>query len=320
MVFNWEKYMKLGIIHFMIYPETMKGEGPIIETLGKILSDEFFMAVEITRIKDDNVREQAKKMLARLKVEKIKTSLDRLIVGLKCGSSDTFSGLITNPTVGLTVDKLLDHGANVVFGEITEMLGAEYLIAKRICNNEVRQRFLKATVEIEKAAVRMGMDMREGQPTRGNIKGGLTTIEEKSLGAISKSGSKEINGFIEYGDQIKNTGLFILDSPGREPEILTGLVAAGAQVIIFSTGMGAPQGHPIAPVIKVTANPRTNKYLENHIDMFFTFHLDQKAKGMDAGAHQLSELLLEVCAGFQTKAEINDYAKFIDIYTKGPVL
>jgi altronate dehydratase large subunit len=263
--------------------------------------------------------EAGRMMLAGLERQKrVRTGIENLLVGLKCGSSDAFSGLITNPTVGRAIDRLIDLNAGAVFGEITEMLGAEHIVGKRACCQQVRDRLLSATSYIENEAIKMGMDMREGQPTPGNIKGGLTTIEEKSLGAIAKSGSREIAGFIEYGQQAPGTGLYVLDSPGREPEILTGLAAAGAQAIIFTTGMGAPQGHPLVPVIKVTANPRTHEYLQNHVDLFFTF--EQGQDGFATGAAALLDLLGKVCSGALTKAEEHDYAKFIGIYTKGPVL
>jgi altronate dehydratase large subunit len=262
----------------------------------------------------------ARKMVGDLRQDRVPLEIKDLVIGLKCGASDSFSGLITNPVVGRTVDQLVDLGTTVVFGEITEMLGAEHIIAHRIKNPEVRRRLFAATEEIEKAAIRMGVDMRGGQPSPGNIKGGLTTIEEKSLGAIIKSGTKEITGFLEYGEKVEGRGVFLLDSPGREPELLTGLAAAGAQVIIFTTGLGAPQGYPIVPVIKVGANRQTNEYLDNHVDLFFTFDEIQEPEAFNSCSKKLLSLLWEVCSGKLTKAEINNYSKYINIYVKGPVL
>jgi len=227
--------------------------------------------------------------LANLMAEELKSqekkpaSISDLVVGIKCGSSDTLSGLLTNPIVGMTVDKIIDSGGRVVFGEVTEMIGAENHIVKRIENPEIKDKIINSIVSIENRAKSVGEDMREGQPTPGNIKGGLTTIEEKSLGAIIKSGSKIIDDFIEYGEQVKEGKLTVVDSPGREPELLTGLAAAGAQVIIFTTGRGAPQGYPICPVIKVTANPRTFERLNELIDVGFIINDDIDRKCGRAG-------------------------------------
>ncbi len=262
-------------------------------------------------------------MLAELKKqEKVPASIADLVVGIKCGSSDTLSGLLTNPIAGLAADKIIDLGGRVVFGEVTEMIGAENHIVNRIEDQEVKDKVLNAIINIENRAKSIGEDMREGQPTPGNIKGGLTTIEEKSLGAIVKSGSKVIDDFIEYGEQVGTGKLTVVDSPGREPELLTGLAAAGVQVIIFTTGRGAPQGYPICPVIKVTANPRTYCKLNEFIDVGFTIddHVDDIESVFDADSDKLLSYLEEVCNGKPTKAEINKYNKFINIYTVGPVI
>lgn len=249
-------------------------------------------------------------------------AISDLIVGIKCGSSDTLSGLLTNPIVGLTVDKIIESGGRVVFGEITEMIGAENHIINRVINPEIKNKILGAITNIEKRAKSIGEDMREGQPTPGNIKGGLTTIEEKSLGAVIKSGSKIIDDFIEYGEQVREGKLTVVDSPGREPELLTGLAAAGAQVIIFTTGRGAPQGYPICPVIKVTANPRTYCKLHEFIDVGFDVNenLEDIKSVFDDDSNKLLQYFNGVCNGKQTKAELNKYNKFINIYVTGPVI
>lgn len=256
------------------------------------------------------------------KQEKVPASISDLVVGIKCGSSDTLSGLLTNPIAGMAVDKIIDCGGRVVFGEVTEMIGAENHIVKRIKNQEIKDKVINAIVNIENRAKSVGEDMREGQPTPGNIKGGLTTIEEKSLGAIVKSGSKVIDDFIEYGQQVREGKLTIVDSPGREPELLTGLAAAGAQVIIFTTGRGAPQGYPICPVIKVTANPRTCNKLKELIDVGFAINddVDDIESVFADESNKLLGYLKEVCNGQLTKAEINKYNKFINIYFTGPVI
>ncbi|MGD9125214.1 MAG: UxaA family hydrolase, partial [Desulfarculaceae bacterium] len=196
-----------------------------------------------------------------------KIPLSRLCLGVKCGSSDASSGLAANPATGKAVDLLLENGGTVVFGETTEFIGAEELLASRAVDKQVKARILEIVRRMEERIIAQGVDMRGTQPSRGNIAGGLSTIEEKSLGAISKSGSKTINGVYEFGEQVKGPGLFILDSPGKEDVILTGLSAAGASVIIFTTGGGAPQGCPLVPVMKVASNQEVICAMAEHVDV-----------------------------------------------------
>ena len=166
----------------------------------------------------------------------------------------------------------------------------------------------------------MGFDMRGGQPTSGNIAGGLTTIEEKSLGAIVKGGTRPIKDVCEYGERPQGKGVFIIDTPGREPEFLTALAAAGAQIIVFTTGLGAPQGFPFVPVIKVTANPATYEKLRvDHID-FFVDLFNHNGAGFSQAGQALYHNILEVASGRQTKSEISNYGNFPNIFTLGPVL
>ncbi len=243
-----------------------------------------------------------------------------LLIGIKCGASDTTSGLVSNPAVGLVGDRLLDDGASVIFGETTEFIGAEHLLARRAVSDEVRQQLYRIVSEMERRAESMGVDMRGGQPTLGNIRGGLTTIEEKSLGAVCKSGSHPIQGVVDYGQRPAGRGLYIMDSPGREPELLTGLASAGAQVILFSTGLGAPQGHPIVPVIKITGNPRTAQRLAEHIDVDVSEVITVGGGALDVCADAICDCIERVAKGEFTKAELLGYCRFCNIYTRGPVI
>jgi altronate dehydratase large subunit len=240
-----------------------------------------------------------------------------LVLGVKCGASDTTSGLVANPATGASCDLLIDNGGTCVFGETTEFMGAEHVLSRRAATPEVAQKIIDIVARMEKRVTAMGFDMRGGQPTAGNIAGGLTTIEEKSLGAIAKGGTRPIKAVYEYGARPQGKGLFIVDTPGREPEFLTALAAAGAQVIIFTTGLGAPQGLSFVPVIKVTGNPNTYKHLPEHIDMFI--ELGGEAGIVRAG-QALYQEVLAVVSGKKTKAEIIDYGNFPNIFTIGPVL
>ena len=242
-----------------------------------------------------------------------------LVLGVKCGASDTTSGLFSNPATGAACDLLIDSGGTCIFGETTEFIGAEHILTRRAATPEVAQKIMSIVARMEKRATAMGFDMRGGQPTKGNIAGGLSTIEEKSLGAIVKGGTKPIKAVYEYGERPEGRGLFIVDTPGREPEFLTALAAAGAQVIIFSTGLGAPQGFPFIPVIKVTGNPNTYQHLQEHLDVFV--ELGGKAgSGVAQAGQTLYQEVLAVASGKQTKAEIIGYGNFPNIFTVGPVI
>ena len=194
--------------------------------------------------------------------------ISRVTMSIKCGASDTTSGMASNCVIGYVADKLVDLGATVVFGETTEFLGGEHLLARRAVTLEVGQKILDIVDRMEKRARSLGCDMRKGQPTPGNIAGGLSSIEEKSLGAIVKSGTRPIQGVLEYPERIgERKGLWIKDTPGREPEILTGMAATGAQFMLFSTGRGAPQGFPTMPVLKICGNPNTYKRMQHDMDL-----------------------------------------------------
>ncbi len=238
----------------------------------------------------------------------------RLLIGVKCGASDTTSGLASNPSIGAACDILIERGGRCIFGETPEMMGAEHILARRAASPEIGQRIMGIVERMEKRALAMGVDMRGANPSRGNIAAGLTSIEEKSLGAIVKGGSTPIMGVYEYGEKCEGPGLSILDGPGQEPKAVTALAAAGAQVIVFSTGIGAPQGFPFVPVIKVTANPNTYRRLSDHIDLYVD--IGDKAGHRELGQTVLGEALA-VASGKKTKAETLDYVNYPDIWTSG---
>jgi altronate dehydratase large subunit len=255
--------------------------------------------------------------LAKMKRKPVPTA--RLVMGIKCGSSDASSGLVSNPAVGEASDLLLAQGGSVIFGETTEFLGAEHLLARRAVNGEVAARIFEIVTRMEDRVKAAGIDMRGSNPTPGNIRGGLTTIEEKSLGAICKSGSMPIDGVLEYGQTIPGKGLFILDSPGREAEIMTGLSAAGANIIVFSTGGGAPQGYPIVPVLKVAGNPAKVRVMKDHIDLDASGVLAGKTTIEEVG-QKIYDALQAVGSGKKVKAENLKYDQTVEIYTTGPTV
>ena len=245
--------------------------------------------------------------------------ISKLMLGMKCGSSDTTSGLVPNPAIGVASDLLVAAGGTSILGEVTEFIGAEHILAKHAANEEVAQGILKLVERMEQRAMAVGEDIRGGQPTGGNIKGGLTTIEEKSLGAIAKAGSAPIQAVYEYGQRPDKPGLVVMDSPGREPEILTGLAAAGCNVIAFATGRGAPQGFPFVPVLKITGSRTAAEKMIDHIDMNLSAVIDGGDTIPDAGQRILEELV-RVASGAMTKAELSGYVNSMDIYMRGPVI
>lgn len=245
--------------------------------------------------------------------------IGELVMGMKCGSSDTTSGLVPNPAIGVASDLLVESGGTSVLGEVTEFIGAEHILARHAATEEVAREIFNLVDRMEKRAMAVGEDIRGGQPTGGNIKGGLTTIEEKSLGAIAKAGSAPIQAVYEYGECPKVKGLVVMDSPGREPEILTGLAAAGCNVIVFATGRGAPQGFPFVPVLKITGSRTAAEKMSDHIDINLSSVIDGGDTIPDAGRRVLQEVI-RVASGAMTKAEISGYTNSMDIYMLGPVI
>lgn len=246
--------------------------------------------------------------------------LSRIMMAIKCGASDTTSGMASNCVIGYVADKLVDLGATVIFGETTEFLGGEHLLARRAVNPQVGQKILDIVDAMEKRAKSIGCDMRKGQPTPGNIAGGLSSIEEKSLGAIVKSGTKPIQGVMDYTEAITTQkGLWIKDTPGREPEILTGMAATGAQFMMFSTGRGAPQGFPSMPVIKICGNPNTYQRMEQDMDLNAGLIITGE-KSIEQVGEEAFTKMLRVLSGEMTKNEAIQYFSAIDIHCLGPVI
>lgn len=248
--------------------------------------------------------------------KRIPFDLKRLTLGIKCGLTDTTSGIASNPATGIAADMVIESGGTVIFGETPEIIGAEHILAKRAASRDVKERLYRAVNDCEERVKASGMDIRGANPAPGNIAGGITTIEEKSLGAIKKGGRKPLQGVLSYGEIPKRKGLFFMDGPGRTPEALTGLSATGAQIIIFSTGGGSPAGTLISPVIKVTGNPHTAQHLGGHIDVDISSILRGEETVEKAGRRIFKELL-NVASGNATKAETFGYG-MISIWNIGP--
>jgi len=225
-----------------------------------------------------------------------------LIFGVECGGSDATSGIAANPAVGAACDRLIEDGGTATFSETPEFIGAEHVLAERCVDDAVREKLLDRVDTREDLAALMGVDFRGAQPSPGNQEGGLTTIEEKSLGAIVKGGTKPIQDVVDYAETLPvGGGLVPMDTPGYDVESVVGKVAGGAQVIAFTTGRGSTTGNPIAPVIKVTGNPRTWERMANNIDVNASTIIEGEAIA-EAG-ERVYETLLATADGARTEAE-----------------
>ncbi len=238
--------------------------------------------------------------------------LKDLWVSTKCGESDTTSGCGANPTVGNAFDKLYPHGVTLVFGETTELTGGEHLVAARCRNDEVRKKFqfmfdrYQALIERHKTS-----DLSDSQPTKGNIAGGLTTIEEKALGNIQKIGRKcVVDGVIDKAEIPTGPGLWFMDSSSAAAEMVTLCAASGFAVHFFPTGQGNVIGNPILPVIKLCANPRTVRTMSEHIDVDVSGLL-RKELTPDQAGDKLLECMIHTANGRLTAAEALGHREFV---------
>jgi altronate dehydratase large subunit len=231
-----------------------------------------------------------------------------LLVGLKCGGSDTFSGLTANPAVGKLADRLVELGGTAILGETTEMIGALGPLLKLAETEEVAAR-LTAKVERQEALAQEILGPLAGRVIApGNVEGGLTTIAEKALGCIAKAGSSPIRQVLDYGDRPSRKGLVVMDTPGYDVEAMAGMAAAGAQVILFTTGRGTPVGFPAVPVIKISSNSELFEAMADDIDLDAGTILAGKSAA-EVGEEILA-LLLRVAGGEKVKTEINGQAVF----------
>ncbi|RAV18782.1 UxaA family hydrolase [Paenibacillus contaminans] len=263
--------------------------------------------------------EVAKRLRAELDTtERAEIPLSQLMVGVKCGGSDATSGLASNPALGVAADALIGEGGSIVISETTEIIGAEHILAARCRTPETAEKLYHIVDRFEKEVERMGEDMRGGNPSPGNIAGGLSTIEEKSLGCISKCGTAPIEGVVEYAEAIDGKGLFFMDSPGNDIECVSGMAASGVHVVCFTTGRGTPTGSAVVPVIKITANGRMYERMSDNMDVDVSPMLSGTMDLNEAGQLIWDEIQ-EVASGKLTKAEILGHAEF-SINRIGPSL
>jgi len=238
--------------------------------------------------------------------------ISELWVSTKCGESDTTSGCGSNPTVGNAFDKLYELGSTLVFGETTEITGGENIVVQRCRTPQVAEAFMAMFNRYQDTINRHKVDdLSDSQPTKGNIAGGLTTIEEKALGNIQKIGKKcLVDGVLDKAEVPTGPGLWFMDSSSAAAEMVTLVAAAGFAVHFFPTGQGNIIGNPILPVIKISANPRTVRTMSEHIDVD-TSGLLQREMVLDQAGDQLLEMMLRTANGRLTAAEALGHREFV---------
>lgn len=257
--------------------------------------------------------ERGVRMAVRMVQEAVLTvrrpaELRHLIIGTECGGSDPTSGLAANPAVGVCSDILISKGGASILSETTELIGAEHLLAKRAAHKTVEQRIYEIVTRYERELITAGEQVRTGNPSPGNKAGGITTLEEKSLGCIHKGGNSPIVHVYDYAEPITHQGLVIMDTPGNDPSSVAGMIAGGAQVILFTTGRGTPTGNPLAPVIKITGNHLTWRTMADNLD----FDASPALYGDDLlhkTGNELFDEVIKVADGKPTKAEVMGFVE-----------
>jgi altronate dehydratase large subunit len=229
--------------------------------------------------------------------------LSALSVGLECGRSDPSSGLVANPLLGVICDRLVDAGGTAIIGETLEWLGAEHLLEQRARSPEVATAIREAVLARERLAVSYGIDLTGSNPTPTNVAAGLSSIEEKSLGNIAKSGNRPIEGLVAYGERPPAPGLWTMDVSAYAPKSVTGFVVAGAQLLLFTTGVGNSYVSALAPTLKLSANPVTCAALGQQLD----FDAGDAFRGrvtIDHAADLLESRMVEIASGRATWGEV----------------
>jgi altronate dehydratase large subunit len=237
--------------------------------------------------------------------------LSKLALGVECGGSDFSSGISGNPALGHAADLLLDAGGTVVLSETAEIMGAEHILARRAVNKEVAEKIFAAVREIEELARVAGVpDIRKSNPAADNIKGGITTLAEKALGAIKKAGSKPLKGVVGFCERVPtgDPGFYFMSTPAPACESLTGLAAGGVQLTAFNTGVGNPTSNPVTPTIKLTGNPFTVERSADDLDVDVSDIISRGVPVAEAGERIFREIVL-VANGKLTFSEIFDVSQ-----------
>jgi altronate dehydratase large subunit len=250
------------------------------------------------------IRMAASLVHAASRLSRVAIPVSALRLGVECGHSDATSGLVANPVAGNCVDRMVAAGGTAIVGETVEWLGAEHILAKRARDAAIAQAIVAAVLRREAALAASGYSLTGNNPGAENIRGGLSSIEEKSLGAIAKTGTGPICGVLDVAQTPSGSGLYLMDGPSFSPESLTGFAAAGTQIALFTTGAGNSFCNSIAPTIKITGRPDTARNLTDQIDFDASAVFEGREDIADAGA-RLFELVLAVASGAATWGEVH---------------
>ncbi len=262
--------------------------------------------------------EIAAKMAQRLsQQQKVEFDICELLVGVKCGGTDATSGIAANPALGMAVDQIIDQGGSAILTEVGELVGVEHILAKRAINEQIGQdiiRIIRHSEDVLRESTKNydRTSNRAALVTPGNFDGGVSSVTEKALGGMFKSGSRPFVGTLAYSEAPKTHGLYLMDAEGQDGEVVTPMAAAGAQIICFTSGRGTPTGFPFVPVIKITGNNATYLKMEDNIDI--------NAGSIVAGNKKISEVgkeihqeIIDVACGKKTKAEAMGHSELFTI-------
>jgi altronate dehydratase large subunit len=263
----------------------------------------------LNQLRDTTTRIALEQLALAKEQPRSNAPISAIVLGLECGGSDAYSGITANPALGIASDKLVAQGATSILAETLEILGAEHLLAKRAITPQVGQQIIDVVARYEKSITYEGIDIRGAQPSRGNIEGGLSTLEEKSLGAAKKAGNAQFTGVLDYADQPTTAGLYFMDTPGHDIEQLTAFAAAGVNITVFTTGRGTPTGSAVMPTIKVATNTEMAAALPDLLDMNSGTIADG-TQSLEENGQQIYELIIKVANGQLTKAEIGGHHEF----------
>ena len=240
--------------------------------------------------------------------ERVPCDIKDLVIGVKCGGTDATSGIAANPAVGVLSDLVVENGGTILFSEVTELLGAEHILASRAVNDEVAEDIFSTINNMEDKLREIGTKKefahRGALISTGNFDGGVSSVVEKALGGMYKSGSKPIEGVVKYSEKPEKLGgVYLMDSPGHDGEVVTSFVGGSAQIVVFTTGRGTPTGFPFVPVVKVTGNSDTYEKMNENIDLNAGTIIDEGVS-LDEKGKEIFDMVMDVASGRKVKAEI----------------
>ena len=271
-----------------------------------------------TRATVEAARKTIAGLMERSAAEKrVETPASKIVLGLNCGGSDSFSGITANPALGVCSDMLAEIGGTAVLAETTEIFGAEHLLVRRARNRQVAEKLLGFVAGYKNYLQRFGGSF-DDNPSPGNKEGGLTNILEKSLGAVAKAGTSPLTSAVDYAERIDSPGFVFMNTPGYDPVSLTGLAAGGVNLIAFTTGRGSAIGFPTIPVIKIATNSAMYRRMQDNMDINAGRIADGEATVAGVG-REIFDLLLRVASGERTCAERLGHKEFVP-WRIGPVL